>query len=861
MNVNELPAELRKFVLIKSGLRNIDPGHCKVISEYVFQETKNYVSETTIKRFFGFANTMHKFSLFTLNSLSQYVGYPDWNAFCKDKESDTSVVKSIWQDLKLKTQAITDISLIAKKNNSGVPFTATSNRSFFYPDFDYFLKNNYQFTTITSQAGQGKSILLAHLVEHFFYTDQAVYKNDIVLLINSTTLGSIIQTDLSLNEWFKKEFKFHNIGELIHYFKQNPDKREGRFILIIDGIDEYLNNSHYFKTFIDILYGIEENNFFKVVLGLRSNTWNYLQPAISGSAFLTKSWYNGLFYSADGLNNMPPLNTEEILYTLSHIEGRNIAQQDICMQLLKQFKSPLWLQIYYKLKIENKQLELKNPLMCYEIVSYFLEKKIFMARKSTEKIFILKNISAAISPQNKNLTVSKEKILSYASCYPDAYEELVLSGILVEEKNQHTPIPTETVRFLNEDVYTYFIFIQITEKFNFEPDKDFFEYILVSFAKLESQKAHLLNWAIRFCISKNKIKPLRYIFKFPFTNEEKNNAFNFICGTARYELNRPGSSFNKQSIDLDFVDILALGKATGNMFKETIHEISQNVLNEDVQIFLHVIECSIYLLDVDKHGLSEVMKLLKRNYKRLGELFPINPYELIQYFYNHLIHKTDDSKTLDEKISNLCQQIDQSKPLVNDALSTAEILSYKLAVSTLYAKRNYADCHRFIMAILNKYPNIFYIRYSEFCPFLLVMLGKTYLKLHYYKKAQRINQFLDKIITDHYIYSTDYVRASYFLYRANFFNYTGNHTQALREIELGLELATTHDFKITEISFLLIKIDSLKSNDTTEEVSTVIKMLLNFLTSHKILMPDYANLNKVEFEHTFKILKSYKSIC
>ncbi|MFC3559454.1 hypothetical protein [Pedobacter jamesrossensis] len=122
MNKNELLSQLRKFVLIKSGLRNIDPAHCKTISELIFKETKNYVSETTVKRFFGFAQTIHKFSLFTLNSLSQYIGFTDWESFCKDKENEASDVNDIWQDLKLKCQAITEVSLIAKKNSSGVPF-------------------------------------------------------------------------------------------------------------------------------------------------------------------------------------------------------------------------------------------------------------------------------------------------------------------------------------------------------------------------------------------------------------------------------------------------------------------------------------------------------------------------------------------------------------------------------------------------------------------------------------------------------------------------------------------------------------------------------------------------------------------
>lgn len=72
------------------------------------------------------------------------------------------------------------------------------------------------------QIGQGKSILLAHLVEHFFYSEKAVYKNDIVLLINSTVINAIADVELSFNAWFKKEFNFNSLTEMINYFKDNP---------------------------------------------------------------------------------------------------------------------------------------------------------------------------------------------------------------------------------------------------------------------------------------------------------------------------------------------------------------------------------------------------------------------------------------------------------------------------------------------------------------------------------------------------------------------------------------------------------------------------------------------------------------
>ncbi|QPH38523.1 NACHT domain-containing protein [Pedobacter endophyticus] len=858
MNTNELLLELRKFVLIKSGLRNIDPAHCKTISEYVFQETKNYVSETTVKRFFGFANTLHKFSLFTLNSLSQYIGYDDWDSFCRDKESQTTSAQSIWHNLKLKAQAITEVSLISKKNNSGVPFNSTANRSFFYPDFDYFLKNNYQFTTISAQPGHGKSILIAHMVEHFFVSENAIYKNDIVVLLNSMSVNAITQSGLSLKDWFLKEFKFESLSEMISFFKKNPKERKGRFVIVVDGIDDVLAKSVHLNVFIDFLHSIEENNFVKLIFGLRTNTWLNLQPTLSGSAFLNKAWYTGLFYDEDTLSNVPPLNVDEILYTLSHIENKKVTKGDVSPLVLAQFKTPFWIQVYFTLKIEDNMLELSNPLLCYELINYFLEKKVFLAKQSTEKIYLSKKISGCISERDKKLSVPKEKILDYINCYPEAYADLLKAGILIEEKRFSTAIPTEVVRFISKDVYTYFLFIQITEQFDYQSCKGFFEYILKTFSKENSLREHILNWSIRFCINRNEIAQLKNIFKLPFTNQEKNASFDFICYVSRYELSKPNANFSKLNVGIDFVDLMAHGRTMSQLYKETIKTISGNVLNEDIQTMLHVLECNIYLVDVDKASLQNTMHLLKRNYKRLNDLFPINPYDLILYFHNVLNSKPTESKNLEEKIIKLCYEIDKSKPHKNEDLTSPEVLCFRLVLMVLFSQKNYAECHRFIMAILNKYPNIFYVRYSVFSPFLLLYLGHTYLKLNYFKKAQRIMQFLDKIIASEYIYYTNFVLTGIKIFKATFYNCIHNYDQALTEIDSGLEIASKNDLRMLEISLILSKIDALKHTESSEEVSNAIKELLNFLHDHKTAMPEYSNLNGEEFEQTFKILKSYR---
>ena len=186
------------------------------------------------------------------------------------------------------------------------------------------------------------------------------------------------------------------------------------------------------------------------------------------------------------------------------------------------------------------------------------------------------------------------------------------------------------------------------------------------------------------------------------------------------------------------------------------------------------------------------------------------------------------------------------------------MLTYRLVVIALFSQKNYAECHRFIMAVLNKYPNIFYIRNSVFSPFLLIHLGHTYLKLNYYKKAQRIVDFLDKIIKSDYTYYTPFISVGFFIFKASFYNCIHHYEQSIIESSKGLEIAEREDFKMLEVALYLLKIDSLKHTDVPEEVSNIIKELLNFLSHHKISMPDYTNLNGGDFEQTFKVLKSYR---
>ncbi|SDR88537.1 hypothetical protein SAMN05216490_0129 [Mucilaginibacter mallensis] len=90
----------------------------------IFKKTKKRISETTIKRFYGFALAKHNPSLFTLDTLTKYCNYNNWDDFIKEHNNISINSKTHVVDLdilKAKAMKMTAFTLQALKNRSGIP--------------------------------------------------------------------------------------------------------------------------------------------------------------------------------------------------------------------------------------------------------------------------------------------------------------------------------------------------------------------------------------------------------------------------------------------------------------------------------------------------------------------------------------------------------------------------------------------------------------------------------------------------------------------------------------------------------------------------------------------------------------------
>lgn len=606
--------ELKSLILSKTGIRTITPADCKRISIEISKTLNKNVSETTIKRLFGFAMVKHNFSKFTLTTLSEYVNdeYPE-NANIPANLNKQISLRS-WKEIHDKASKVTDFTLKSVRNRSGMPYELTIGRKFAEHDFEDFFKNNYSFTCFISQPGYGRTILLSHLAEKFLNSSVQEYKDSTLLFITAYSFFNKDNTTLNFEDQLKLQLGIHPKDSLINYIKQNYNASGGKFIIFIDGFSELIVKGdlkkQLFESIINFICNIEDNECIKLVMSMRSTTWIKFYDRIRHSAYLKTKWFPGNYFNVNDVSNVPPLTEKEVDLILTKIN--KIESNEINAKLKAQLKFPFHIQLYYQLKEEDPYFNYSTNITFYELISRFIQDKIYRSNYYTEKILFLKKIIQLTNYGKNGNSVPKDDLISELSAFKNAYMELLSEGILMEEKSQQDFHPREYVRFIHPHIFEYFLFIELLEKFHLKVDSPFFDYIKEEY-KNNSAKFHLLQWTIRFIIRIGDFKSLTNIFNLELNNYEKNYLILFIAENLEYRNKYSPETIKllrehklhdaiiKELINFDFID---------SSYKEAISVlIKVTDTNENLLVY-HSLLAFFDVLSLDTTLIKERIEIL-----------------------------------------------------------------------------------------------------------------------------------------------------------------------------------------------------------------------------------------------------------
>ncbi|MDN3550334.1 hypothetical protein [Mucilaginibacter aquaedulcis] len=628
---------MKSRVLANANIRSITPGDCKALALQIYVKTKLTVSETTLKRVYGFAYSKFKPSLFTINVMAKYCGFEGWDSFCEQESlpAEKSQNEHIdWRTLSYNAAKITQFTLQALKNRSGIPFNQTIRRKFINDHFEEFLRGDYTATVFAAPSGYGKTIGLCHWIDEKLDSDS----NDIILFFSSSALMNVFLSGRDLNDWLLALLGYsheEDIEALFDISKRNG----GKFYLIIDGFDEHMFKNDQFELVLtqlmDIFSFYQSHEWFKLVLTMRSANWINNKHNME---FGLKNWYTGFITDHDLTTNVPLFNIQEIRDLCRTINPG--IQNFIAIDVANNFNHPLYFQFYYKQHKNNFSLNNIDNISIYELISIFILNKVYLGHYATEKVLLLKGLVDEMDFKANLYELDKFKCNDKLKQYSQAYYELLSIGFLREVNTSNNFQFKTLVQFGNNSFLQFTIAKKLLIENNQRFDPNLIKIINNTFNQSE-HKLPVLKWCVMHAVKNGQQESFELLAQASLDSKEKSELIFFLgdllqrVGLGSADSEATANFFKQDCSDGLFYYFFGLEFIHAD-YKRALQTLLRFELSNHKKILTYTALATIAILQLDIKQLEDNLTKLKGFQQHDFEQFSINPLHCLNSIYQYL---------------------------------------------------------------------------------------------------------------------------------------------------------------------------------------------------------------------------------
>jgi hypothetical protein len=693
---------LKKAVLTKSGIVNITPCDCKSISINIFNKTKQSISETTLKRIYGFAYSKFKPSLFSIDVMAKYCGYTGWDDFCQkhSKNVKPGGTVSNWDTVKRNAFKTTNFTLQVLRNKSGIPYNQTIKRRFINNHLNEFLNLNESATIFAAPAGYGKTIALCHWVEERLIQNEQGETNDIILFFSISALANVLLNGQDLNHWLLSLLGYSPDAD-ISALLDTGMKKEGNFFLIIDDLDESICKPEQFKLLIrqiaDLLNLCQNENWLKVVLTMRSASWINNRHELEGN----NKWFKGFMPTDNTAINVPLLNVqelEELCYNINPGTSRPLTQE-----IAENFEHPLYLQFYYKQHRDNFDLGNADHVCIYELISTFVLNKVYLGSQSAEKILFLKGLVEVMEVYDNKYQVAKTKINPLIKQYHHAYIELINIGF-IREINNSTDLHYDVfIQFTNSKFFEY-----TYAKALLQENDLLFDHVLINEINERFEdsdhKLPILKWCILYTIRTGQQKNFDLLIQTKLTLNQKSDLILFMGDLfeKEYALRSRSESLTqyfKQDCSTELFNYFFGLEFLNYSYKKTLLSLLKFNLKNRKRILIYTALATSAVMRLDLASLEEYLVILRAIPHDDYNKFAINPLHCLEALYSYLKNGIIEKQALIELTQFYFNPPIEGSYFDNNVVND---IIYLLGAHSLLITQNPRKIQRFIR-VLDKY--------------------------------------------------------------------------------------------------------------------------------------------------------------
>ncbi|WP_372774391.1 hypothetical protein [Mangrovibacterium sp.] len=504
--------QLKQEIQNRFGTDILYDADCQRLSELLLVKTKRKISVSTLKRFFGLVKSPNRPSKYTLDTLAQFLQFTDWLDFLNrfEKEEHPYAGQDSWDSLKERSKLVTEKSIQSIHRKIGNELTIQPLRKFARKKINRFLESSAVATAFIGSNGAGKSSIALRSTEFFFSGETAKYPNDIVCLIDGCIFYNLLSVHKKINR-LNNLIEFDPHKSFSQVFNERPDLVKGRFVLIIDGIDDifpdYNKTDEFVQSLTNIVSFYAHIPWFKLIITCRPITWRFFVNRMQGNLTLKSLWFDETFHGADyEFVNIPKLTASEIKSTLRNNEFK------VALNQLR-FNHPDILECIanpYQLHLFIKAYKDKGEIYEIDLLNQYISNTILSEPFSYDKFQLIKSFFELCDMGKKGQEVKKED-LQLSSSRLLAYNEISNSEIFYEYSIQDSYLSLNTfVRFKQNVVFVYYLLNTLIRENGLSIE--LLKEINTQYRNLPQLRCSLLKYAIKILVKENQITILKDIF-------------------------------------------------------------------------------------------------------------------------------------------------------------------------------------------------------------------------------------------------------------------------------------------------------------------------------------------------------------
>lgn len=523
---DEVINSLVSKVLARFGKKSISPAECKTLSNDILAQTGKTVSETTLKRLLGFARRSFDFSIYTLDTLAEYLGFPNWELFYKSSSPSTASVapeenSNRWEHLKNTSSKYSRYTIQAIKNSSGIPFAETLHRDELTGFIKKFLLTSQSIAPIVAPAGFGKSVGLAQTALKLWLGNAPVFPNDICCFINIQQAQTVALQKHPISEWFSKDLNLLH-EEIIAL--EEIKRKEDKLVIIIEGFDERTFSADKLKSiYANIIEFINYNSassWIKVILAMRPSTWSKLVHAyFSPSFFHSRIFIDNSYPYENVIHHTLPLSPGEIRKILESHQAARQVTDSFSGNLLELLSYPRYLDIMLTMMPDKSMRPKTEEALVYRIIDTNTRHNFQFDSHAAVKSKIIDKVVSAIVEGNKDQAANDWALIKDALS-SSAYSQLIDDFFISEESQYSNALPQpRNISFHNKYMEQYFISWSLMKKNNLVINTELIDKVYTN-EYLQDIKQNIIKWYLLHAFFMNNAKALQEIFNAKHINDK-----------------------------------------------------------------------------------------------------------------------------------------------------------------------------------------------------------------------------------------------------------------------------------------------------------------------------------------------------